>query len=100
MERIKSILKYGSSHGLDLPFAYDGVTGKPSVTLMAVHITFTLSCIAFLLYLYFPALVHQVWTGIGFWCLANVFYLMKKITKVKASLEEKSIDLEDDSGKA
>lgn len=93
MDKIKAFFTYGSEFGLRLPAAYNSDTGKPSITLLAVHVAIWLVVAISLLGLKFD-LSNQVWQALAFYAIANTFYLIKKITKVKLDADDKSLELE------
>lgn len=93
MDKLKALLLYGSQVGLPFVGAYDALSGKPSVTLLAVHVTLWLT-VGILLYSLHSEATSQTWAAITFWAVANVFYLIRKITKFKLDADDRSIELE------
>ena len=82
--------------GLNLPLAADPVSGKPSVTLLLMYVA-NLVAIASLIYLHikgdaFTATCMSVLYGV----LCTVLYMMRKLSKAKFDLDDKSVEL--DSG--
>lgn len=89
MESLKAFFLYSSEEGLRLPAAFDKTTSSPSITLLAVHITFWIT-----VYLLLKDPSSSFWGALAFWAIANVFYLIRKITKFKLDADDKSIELE------
>lgn len=79
--------------GIKLPLMYDPITDKPSVTLMFPYFSFILLMISLALLVKENTLYGAIGVG-SVWVLATVFYLLRKLTKFKADLDDKSIELE------
>jgi hypothetical protein len=93
-ERIKQTFKIWSESGIRFPFAYDATTQKPSVTLFFVYISFLQVSIAtILLHTYESSLIASIMAAIV-WTIAFVFYLLRRLTRAKFDLDDKSIELE------
>lgn len=69
--------------------AYDGATGKPSITLFAVHITLWLAAGTLLF-----GSMEKFWGALTFYVVTMVLYLIRRITKFKADLDDRSLELE------
>lgn len=97
-EGIKQFFTYGSEKGLKFPYAHDGVTGKPSVTLFFSYVAFYLT-MASLIALHFDGglFVASVTTAI-YSCIMIIFYLIRTIKRAKIDLDDKSLDLEGTEG--
>lgn len=93
IEKIKELLKNANEEGLKLPFAKDGVTGQPSVSLLFAYVTFMTTLVVGLFLSYKDILSGSIFM-LTFWTLSTVFYLIRKITKFKADLDDKSIELD------
>lgn len=76
-----------------MPLGYDPVSKLPSITITFAHVSFTLLMISYLRYLHGDSPAMHVYVGMGIWVLATIFYLMRKITKAKLDLQEKSFEL-------
>jgi hypothetical protein len=88
--------KSWSEVGIRLPFIHDSTTGKPSITLLFPYITFVLATISIILLHIKTDLAVATWTTIGFWIVSTVLYMLRRISKAKFDLDDKSIEL--DSG--
>jgi hypothetical protein len=90
---IKEFLEFTSKNGLYLPSAYDNSTDKGSVSLLFAHMSFYLGCIAICLLLYkdinLGTIAAMLFAGLYF-----IFYMLRRLTKAKIDLDDKSIDLE------
>lgn len=88
-----------SVNGVYVPFIYDQSTKGPSMTLAFSYITFVLailSCIA--LHVKVELFVATV-TTLMFWLIATILYMIRKITKAKFDLDDKSFELDNDEDK-
>lgn len=99
LEKIKQLLKSAGTKGMYLPFAHDPVSGKPSVTLLFPYLTFVLAFLSTIALHFKASLLVATSVSISFWALAVIFYMMRKITKAKVDLDDKSFELGDDSQK-
>lgn len=93
-ERIKEFFKFGSEKGLKFPYAFDGVTGKPSVTLFFSYISFYLAVVSLITLHFNTSLFIASVTAIVFNALMIIFYLIRTIKRAKIDLDDKSLDLE------
>lgn len=96
MNKIKELWKEFCIKGMHLPFAHDPVTGKPSVTLLFPYLTFVITVISIIALHFKPSLVFATSMCIIFWALSVVFYMLRKLSKAKFDLDNKSLEL--DSG--
>ena len=76
-----------------LPLAIDDTTGKPSITLTFPYVSFVLMVVSIIMLLKQNVFYGTI-CAVLVWLSATILYLMRQITKVKASLSEKSIELE------
>lgn len=76
-----------------LPLAIDDTTGKPSITLTFPYVSFVLMVVSIIMLLKQNVFYGTI-CAVVVWLSATILYLMRQITKVKASLSEKSIELE------
>ena len=98
LKKLSALWEKWSTDGLRVPFIWDATTNKPSMTLMFPYIGFLL-CIISLIALHFSAsLFLATATTIGFWVLGVVFYLMRRIQKMRLDLDDKEIELEGGEG--
>ena len=79
--------------GMRLPFMRDPTTQKPSITLFFPYATFALAVVSLTALHFRSGLLMATWTAIGFWIIAVVLYMLRKITRAKFDLDDKSIDL-------
>lgn len=94
LDKIKEWIKLGNSFGIPLPMLRDEPDGKPSFTLLCVYLTFVLAFNS-VVAMHFTKDLLSAGTSIMFWVVAMVFYRLKKISKAKLDLDDKSIELED-----
>lgn len=99
MNTIKEAIERWSTVGIRLPFLFDPVSNKPSITLLFTYVTFLLSIISIIVLHLKPDLVVATASTLIFWVLAVVFYLLRNLQKAKFDLDDKSIELESDEGK-
>lgn len=96
-QKIKDLWISMSKNGMMLPFLLDPTTNKPSITLMFAYMTFTLAiCSTIGLHWNVNFLTASI-TSILFWMVATIFYMIRKLNKAKLDLDDKSIELENDS---
>jgi len=84
----------GSVKGWHFPFAFDPRTQKPSITLLFPYITFVLSVISVIALHFKPTLIIATTTTLVFWAVSVVFYMLRKLSKAKFDLDDKSFELE------
>ena len=94
LQKIKDIWKSWTTNGIFLPFAHDPTTNKPSITLFFPYATFCLSTLSIVALHFKKDLAIATWTTIGFWIIATVLYMLRRITKAKFDLDDKSIELD------
>lgn len=80
---------YSANTGLPLIAAYDAISGKPSITLLAVHITLWLT-VGMLLF----GSMEKFWGALVFYIMTFVLYLIRKVTKFKIDADDKSFEVE------
>lgn len=81
--------------GMMLPMAHDSVTGKPSITLLGVHIALILTVVSLVALHFYPVELASGFC-MGFYALTTVFYLMRRLQHAKFDLKDKDFEL--DSG--
>lgn len=96
MDKLSKLWKEMCVNGIHLPYAHDPVSGKPSITLLFPYITFVLSVISLVLLHIKPSLIVATTTTLIFWGISVVFYMLRKLSKAKFDLDDKSFEL--DSG--
>lgn len=81
-----------------LPQARDLATGEVSFRMWCAWWTFHLA-LASVVALHFFSVETATWTAIGLYGLSMVFYMLKKLTNAKIDLDDRSIELSDESDK-
>lgn len=86
--------KRWSEEGIRVPFAFDGVTKLPSVTLFFMYIANLLAILS-LIYLHIrsDAFIATCMTVL-YAVINTVLYLMRKLQSAKFDLDDKSFELE------
>lgn len=95
LDKIKKILEFLSVNGAHLPAAYDADKKGPSVSLWFSHVAFTVA-IAGIISLLIKDTTTGVIAAMIFSGLQTVFYLIRRLTKAKFDLDDKSVELEGD----
>jgi hypothetical protein len=98
LEKLLKILESFNTPGVKLPFAYDPVTKKPSISLFTMYSVLVLAIVSNI-FLTLKDVETGTYTAIVFWCLATVFYMMRKLTSVKIDVDDRSIALENNKQK-
>jgi cbb3-type cytochrome oxidase subunit 3 len=91
---MKKLWEKWSHEGLRWPYLHDPVNKKPSITLLFPYITFVIAAISLLLLHIWPSMLVATAMSIFMWALATVFYMLRKLTKAKFDLENKSFELD------
>lgn len=81
--------------GLRIPFAFDSVSQKPSITLLFAYITFVLMTLSLIGLHFYKEILQATLVSILVWVLAVVFYKFKEFDRFKVNLKDQSVDLED-----
>lgn len=92
---IKNAYNDACTKGVKFPFAYDAISGKPSVTLLFAYITFVVMMFSLIGLHIYKQILQATLVSILVWVLAVVFYRLRELDKVKINLKDQSIDLED-----
>ena len=93
MNWLKTLLSSWSENGIKFFYAFDGSTGQKSVTLFFAYITFWLAVFGSVVLYFNTELITATATSIIFWCIAVVFYRLKKLDSLKIDLDDKEIQL-------
>lgn len=93
-EGIKQFFTSGSEKGLKFPYAHDGVSGKPSVTLFFSYVSFYLTIISLIALHFKDSLLIASITTCVYSCIMIIFYLIRTIKRAKIDLDDRSLDLE------
>ena len=92
-KRIKEIFEFSAKQGLNLPSAYDADKKGPSVTLLFTHVANAVAIISIIL-LMIKDINLGTTAAIIYSVITMVLYMMRRVTKFKVDLDDKSIDLE------
>ena len=82
------------NEGLRWPYLHDPITKKPSITLLFPYITFVIAMISLIFLHFFPSVIIATSASIIVWAMAVVFYMLRKLSKAKFSLEDRSFELD------
>jgi hypothetical protein len=82
------------ANGIYLPVMKDQATNTASITLTFAYITFWTSIISVGFLHYHPSFLVATCTAIGFWFLATVLYIIRKINKASFDFTHKELSLE------
>lgn len=96
LDRLKQAFKLAIDAGLPLPHAYDPVPKEPSFRLLCAYISFVVATVS-VVALHFAPVSIATWTAIGFYALCMLFYMLKKLSKAKIDLDDRSIELDSES---
>lgn len=91
---IKDKWKEWCIKGVNLPYAHDPVTGKPSITLLFPYITFVLAVGSVIALHFKVGMLIATVVAIMFWALSVVFYMIRKLNKAKLDLNDGTIELD------
>ena len=93
LDKIKQLLEFSSKNGLFLPAAFDKASKGPSVSLLFAHISFWVTTFA-IIYLIIKDIESGVIAATIQSALMLVFYLLRRLSKVKFDLDDKAIELD------
>lgn len=93
LDKFKDIMKYSSEIGWKFPAAYDNDKPGPSVSLLFAHISFYVATLA-TIYLLYKDHIAGTASALIMAGLYFVFYMMRRLTKAKFDIDDRSIDLE------
>lgn len=91
---MKKLWEKWSLIGLRWPYLHDPVSKQPSVTLLFPYITFIIAVISLILLHIWPSMLIATGMSIFMWSIATVFYMLRKLSKAKFDLENKSFELD------
>lgn len=91
---IKQTWARWAKDGVKWPLMHDPVDGKPSITAMFAYATFILTVSSVVSLHFFPEILAATGVTMGFWGMATVFYLLRKITKAKFDADDRSFELD------
>lgn len=91
---MKAWIKKICTEGMRFPYAHDTTTGKPSITLMFPYITFMLAVVSAVVLHFNVGLLMATITCIGFWVIATILYMMRRISKAKFDIDDGSFEID------
>ncbi len=94
LDKILTKWRDWSHSGLRLPFIYDPSTNGPSITLMFPYITFLLAILSTIALHFKVELFVATSTTLMFWLVSTILYMIRRITKAKIDLDDKSVELD------
>lgn len=94
-EMIRGIWNSWAREGIDLPYARDYGSNKPSLTLLMFYLTFVLAICSLIALHLNSQLLSATSMCLLAWGMGFVFYRLRHLDKVKIDLDDKSIALED-----
>ena len=95
LNKLINLLKYYSTHGVDLPMAYDKDKQGPSITMFFAYLANLLALVSIITLLIKDPVSGTI-SSLLYAVIMMVLYIMRKITKFKVDLDDKNIEL--DSG--
>lgn len=98
LDKLKAFLEFSSKNGLYLPSAYDNDKGGPSVSLLFSHVANFVAIVS-IIYLVIKDTTAGTISAMIYASLMLVFYLMRRIVKFKADLDDRSIELDSEESK-
>jgi hypothetical protein len=96
IKKIKELYEFSAKTGFFLPAAYDFDKPGPSVSLLFAHISFYVA-IGSIIYLIYKDVNLGTVAAISFAVVYFIFYMLRKLTKAKVDLDDKSFELENGS---
>jgi|CXWL01.1.fsa_nt_gi hypothetical protein len=102
LSKILAKWKNWSTNGVHVPFIYDQSVKGPSMTLMFPYVTFVISILSIIALHFKVELFVATTTTLMFWLVSTILYMIRRITKAKIDLDDKSVELdsgEDNDGK-
>lgn len=91
--KIIDLFKKSGESGVRLPFVFDATTGKPSITVFFPYATFIVALLGSIVLFFNQKFFVAEMTAIGFWALSTVLYMIRRITRAKFDLKDKSVEL-------
>jgi hypothetical protein len=89
-----NLFKKWSQIGVMWPFVHDGSTKKPSITIAFAYVSYLMVVISVVCLHFKPELLTATLTTISVWLAAVVFYMLRKLTKAKVDLDDRSFELD------
>jgi hypothetical protein len=85
-----------SKRGLYLPYAFDALSGKPSITLLFNYVVSVVTLTSVISLHFDQSLMSATIVTITLWVLSTIFYMLRKLTSAKIDISEQSIELNGD----
>ena len=98
LDKLKEFFIYGSKTGWNLGAAYDNDKPGPSVSLLFAHVSFYVAITA-IIYLIIKDQNLGTLAAMIFAALYFIFYMLRRLTKAKIDLDDRSLDLEGEETK-
>lgn len=97
MNTLITIIRNWSERGVRLPYAYDAISEKPSITLLFLWL-YSVALLISIINMHVNAepLTAGIFTA-TVWALSTIFYMLRKLTSAKVDLDDKSFELENSS---
>lgn len=92
-EKIKASFEFAATRGWNLPAAFDSEKQGPSTSLFFSHLANILALLS-IIFLLIKDTFNGTIMAIIYSSLMLVFYLMRRISKFKVDLDDRSIDLQ------
>lgn len=92
----KEKIKQWSEEGIKFPMAYDGTTGKPSVTLLFAYISYIIAA-SIVIYLTVKDQIAGSAAALMFFFGCLIMYRVRHLDKLRVDFDDKSIDIEDNT---
>ena len=93
IQKIINILKHSSTVGSYFPAAYDADKQAPSVSLYFAHVAHLVSIVAICILIYKDINAGTI-AAITYSVITMILYMMRRISSVKADLDDKSFEIE------
>ena len=94
LETVKNWYNDIKVNGIKFFYAYDAAEKKASSTLFYAYIAFYLAVGSVIALHFSEKLLTASIVSLVFWAIAVIFYMLRKISKAKVNLQDKSFDLE------
>ena len=93
MQKLIDFFKYSSEQGLRIPSAFDNDKPGPSASLLFAHLANTVA-IGGIITLIVKDTLQGTVAAMMYSVLMIVFYLMRRLTKFKMDLDDKSLEID------
>lgn len=80
--------------GVSMPLMYDPVADRASITVLFPYVSFWLTIVSLIFLHFFPS-IWSATLGCGMlWVLSTVLYMIRKLSKAKFDLNDKTIEFD------